>query len=318
MATVSHLLAYLFRGASGARRAKVNDVWSVDAEKRAEVSGWYWMAHPLVRQRINVLISGGPECDAYGQLRRLLEGRGWSLPIESAISLGCGFGGLERDLITRGLVRRFDAYDLAEGAIEQARRLAKEGGLEGIRYHVADLEMMSLPHGELDAIFAHQSLHHVEKLEQLFAKVWRALKPSGVFHLHEFVGPTRFQWTDAQLRLVNEFLASLPPRLRSLPSGEPKPAMGRPTVDAMIEADPTEAVRSSDILAALGQRFRILEERRIGGALLHLGLGDIAQNFRPDDPDDRAHLERFFALEDKAMRDGAIGSDFVVVTAARD
>jgi hypothetical protein len=94
--------------------------------------------------------------------------------------------------------------------------------------------------------------------------------------------------------------------------------MGRPTVDAMIEADPTEAVRSSDILAALGQRFRILEERRIGGALLHLGLGDIAQNFRSDDPDDRAHLERFFALEDKAMRDGAIGSDFVVVTAARD
>jgi O-antigen biosynthesis protein len=70
-------------------------------------------------------------------------------------------------------------------------------------------------------------------------------------------------------------------------------------------------------MAVLREHFTIIEERPFGGALLHLGLGDIAQNFRLDDPGDRAALERFFAIEDEAMADGRIGSDFVVMVAAR-
>lgn len=37
-----------------------------------------------------------------------------------------------------------------------------------------------------------------------------------------------------------------------------------------------------------------------------------------DEAEDRAHLERFFALEDQLMERGVIGSDFVVVTAIKD
>jgi SAM-dependent methyltransferase/predicted O-methyltransferase YrrM len=297
------------------RRARINAVWSVDAEQRAAVQGWYWMAHPMVRARINTLIAGDPDCDAYGRLERLYRERGWRLPIRDAISLGCGFGNLERDLVGRGLVQSIDAYDLAEGAIEQARRLASAGGFQGIRYHVADLDTLALPAVSADAVFAHQSVHHVERLEALYATVRDALRPGGVFHLHEFVGPSRFQWTDAQLRLVNGLLGELPARLRRLPSGAAKPAIGRPTVDDMIAADPTEAIRSADILAALDEYFEVIEARPIGGTLLHLALGDIAQNFDPDSPEDRRQMERCFAIEDRALAEGAITSDFVIITA---
>ncbi|HEY8613998.1 MAG TPA: class I SAM-dependent methyltransferase, partial [Roseomonas sp.] len=298
------------------RRAKVNEVWSADSVRDAQELGQYWLAHPMVRDRVNRLASGRADQDAYGHLADLLAARGWRLPIGHALSLGCGFGGLERDLVGRGLVTRMDALDLAEGAITEARRLAEEAGLGGrIHYQVADLEAADFAPGSADVVFAHSSVHHVERLEELFAAVKRALRPGGVLHLYEFVGPTRFQWTDAQLELGNALLDSLPERLRRLPNGEPKGRLTRPTIEQMLAVDPTEAIRSEDILPLVREHFTVIEERRLGGALLHHVLGDIAQNFHPDSPEDRAVLERFFAAEDAAMADRRIGSDFVTVTA---
>ncbi len=151
----------------------------------------------------------------------------------------------------------------------------------------------------------------------MFAGVARALRPGSIFHLHEFVGPDRFQWTDPQLVLVNQYLDSLSPELRRLPSGKPKPPQIRPTIAAMIAADPSEAVRSSEIVTVLERYFDIIEARPLGGAILHLALGDIAQNFQCDNPNHCAELQRLFDLEDHAMRDGSVASDFVVVTALR-
>jgi SAM-dependent methyltransferase len=173
--------------------------------------GRYWLAHPTVQARVNTLASGRPDVDTYRRLAELLARRRRPLPIRRAISLGCGFGGLERDLVDRGLCRDMHALDLAEGAVAEARRLAEAAGFGSrIRYQVADLEGAALPPGSADAVFAHQSVHHIEALDELFLAVRRALRRGGVFHLHEFVGPIRFQWTDAQLALANGFLNSLP------------------------------------------------------------------------------------------------------------
>lgn len=300
----------------GSSQVTVNEFWSRDTEKRAQEQGWYWMAHPMVQARINTLISGDPDCDAYGRLERLYRERRWQLPIRRAVSLGCGFGNLERGLLARGWVEQITAYDLAEGAINQARVLAGQAGLaDRVTYAVADLDTLDLEPGSADAVFAHQAIHHVADLEHLYATVHAALGRKGVFHIHEFVGPTRFQWTDAQIRLVNEFMDALPPRLRRLPDFTPKGQMGRLSVAQMIAFDPSEAIRSSDLVAALAPWFEIVEERRIGGTLLQLALGDIAQNFDPADARDEAILLDLFAREDQAMADGTIGSDFVVLTA---
>ena len=302
--------------AGQSRRSKVSEVWSSDAARDTQILGQYWLAHPQVRDRVNRLASGRPDQDAYGHLATLLAGRGWAFPVPRALSLGCGFGALERDLVARGLVQHFEAFDLAEGAIAEARRLAAEAGLaDRIAYRVADLEQANFPPGSIDIVFAHSSVHHVERLEPLFAAIRRALRPGGILHLHEFVGPTRFQWTDAQLRLGNALLDALPPRLRRLPDGTPKPPLSRPTIAQMIAADPSEAIRSADILPLVRSGFTVIEERPLGGALLHNVLGDIAQNFHPDSTQDSAILARLFAAEDAAMAAGTIGTDFATVTA---
>ena len=299
----------------GTFRKKVSEVWSQGGEQRAQVQGWYWMAHPMVLARVNTLISGDPRCDAYEQLARFYRQRGWSLPISHAVSLGCGFGNLERDIVNRKLVCNIDAYDLAQGAISEARRLAELADLTGITYHVADLDTLQLPARSTDAVFAHSAVHHVSALERLYETVHNALRPGGVFHLHEFVGPTRFQWTDAQIRLVNEAMDSLSPRLRTLPSGHPKGRMTRPTIADMIASDPSESVRSAELIDVLKPWFEVVEHRNTGGALLHLALGDIAQNFDPASPEDCAVLQRLFDMEDDAMARGVIGSDFAILTA---
>ncbi|MBL6082071.1 methyltransferase domain-containing protein [Belnapia sp. T18] len=294
---------------------RINETWSVSPEDQAADAGWYWMAHPAVRARSNRLASGDPSRDAYDRLAALLEERGWALPIPRSISIGCGFGGLERDLSTRGIVSEMDAYDIAAGAVVEAERQARQLGLLRVRYHVADLERIDLSPSSVDVVFAHSSVHHVERLDALYATVRRALRPGGVLHLHEYVGPTRFQWTDAQLRLANGFLDSLPPRLRRLPNGEPKETLRRPTIEEMIAADPSEAVQSEKLIPALAPHFDIIEHRSLGGALAHLALGGIAQNFDPASPEDNAFLQALFDMEDAAMAAGTIGSDFATITA---
>jgi hypothetical protein len=85
----------------------------------------------------------------------------------------------------------------------------------------------------------------------------------------------------------------------------------------MIAADPSEAIRSSEIIPRLRRHFNIIEERPLGGALLHLGLGGIAQNFDAASTEDCTIMDAFFAAEDAAMRDGTVGSDFTVVIAVK-
>lgn len=269
----------------------------------------------MVRHRINLLISGNRHTDAYGRLAEFLREGGHPGPLGRCASLGCGSGGLERDLVRRGMVADIEGYDPSEAAVAEARRSAADLGHGNIRYRTADLAGLVLPEAQFDAVFTHSSLQAVEALESVIATVRRALKPGGLFHLNEFVGPSRFQWTDAQVRLINGFLETLPDRLLETPAGR-KPPVERPTVERMLALHPTQAVRSSEIREVLARHFDILEERPFGGTLLHMGLGDIAQNFDAENPDDVAHLERFFDLEDQALTDGALASDFTVLTAA--
>ena len=303
--------------ASGAnqRARQLDAVWSAASVRDAAQLGQYWLAHPMVQTRVNLLASGRSEADAYERLAELLTQRGYALPIREAISLGCGFGALERDLTRRGLVRQILGLDLAKSAIEEARRLAAAESFSGISYRVVDWKVRaSRPGPRMWCSHTNPSIMS-KSLDVLFLAIRRALRPGGVLHLHEFVGPNRFQWTDAQLELVNGFLATLPPRLRRTPTGAEKIRLARPTIASMLAADPTEAIRSAEIPAALRRHFDVIEERPLGGALLHLALGDIAQNFQIEDREARAALENLFALEDRAMRGGRISSDFVAVTA---
>jgi SAM-dependent methyltransferase len=235
------------------------------------------------------------------------------LPVERALSLGCGGGNLERGLIERGTARKIDAYDSSPESVRLARDLAASAGVgDRIRYEVADVNRIELPEATYDFVVAKMALHHFEGLEHVYGQVRRALKPGGLFMFNEFVGPSRFQWTDLQLELMNHILEVMPASCRRQ---APVPLIERPTVREMLSKDPTESVRSSEILPLLQREFEIVEIRPYGGTLLHILLSHMMPTFDLENDDQVAFLRLLFLFERTLVGQGVLASDFAYVVA---
>ena len=295
---------------------RVQQVWG-DANIWVPGERRHWMQHPLVQERINRKVTRDAHIDRFQYfLNAYLKDR---LPVECALTLGCGAGDLERGLSQYNFAKLHDAIDVSEAAIHQAKQQAEAAGLPQIRYRLADLNSLELDPDRYDVIFGVSSVHHVAGLERLYEQVQRALRPGGYLFLDEYIGPTQFQWTDEQLEAINAELRSLPGTLRRSVSepGEVKQEVIRKTIEYMNAADPSEAIRSAEIVPVLSRYFRILEFRGYGGSLLHELLFDITGNFDERNPGSLEQLRRLFQVEDDLIASGRLKDDFAVIIATR-
>jgi len=290
-------------------------VWGAAAREKASSDKWKllsWDTHPRVRAYINRRISGDPNEDWLHFTKR----RFCPETVKYGLSLGCGWGQLERGAIQLGLCERFDAYDVSPEAIITAEAEARKQHLEQrIRYYCADLNGVTFEPGRYDICFAGAILHHISDLEHLLVQVKTGLRPGGLFVVMEYVGPPRFQWSDKVGRLMNAILVTIPKVHRvSLRDGATiKGEIVRPSVEGVIKVDPSEAVRSQDIQGLISKNFEILYSADFGGTLLQFLLADISGNFRPEDPKDVALLDLMVLLEETLIDERVIPSDFVFV-----
>lgn len=293
--------------------------WGKEAGTWQVGRGIHWTEHQAVQDRINRMVSGDPASDAYRFLIDFLGKHGMHLPLSRCLTLGCGAGDLERGLAQYGFCLKHDAHDIADGAIKRAKQKAAEAGLTHISYYVSDINNISLPPDTYDLVFGVQSVHHFSNLEHIFSEVQKTLNTGGYLVLNEFVGPTKFQWTERQLTIINSLLQILPEKYRiSRNDGATvKTLYSRPSIEEMDRIDPSEAVRSGDILNVLTKYFNIAAKRDYGGTILHLLLQDIAGNFNCNDPIDMRLLNMLFDIEDTLMEIGEIPSDFAVVIAQK-
>lgn len=240
-----------------------------------------------------------------------------SIPVKRVLSLGCGGGNLERAFIQLKIVESVDAFDASPESIRVAKEMAKKEGMAHcINYEIRDINHIQLESGAYDFVVAKMSLHHFENLEHIFNQVRQSLKPDGMLMFNDFVGPTRFQWTDRQLKLANQLLETLPEEKHWSAQGNmPLVRLERPTVEEMIKMDPTEAVRSSDIIPALTSCFEIVERKNYGGTLLHTLLTHVMSNFDLHDESDLAMLRMLFLFERTMIEQGVIDSDFTYIVA---
>jgi SAM-dependent methyltransferase len=214
-----------------------------------------WMEAPEVRAYINESISGLRDAWPMDWFEQWLGGRRF----ERALSVGCGTGPLERDLIRRGLCAHIDAFDGSPQSIEIAKNLAAADGVgDAISYFVGDFNEPQLPHRMYDIVFFHQSAHHVAKLEKLYGRILRRLKRDSLLYLDEYVGPSRSDWNDTLIQPHREFFARVPAEARLDPQ---LPLPIQPD-------DPSEAIRSSEIIPQLLIGFNVAARRDYGGTLL--------------------------------------------------
>lgn len=213
-----------------------------------------WLHEPLVRRYANASITGSGDLWPMDWFRE----RYAAEPFARGLSLGCGEGLLERDVVAKGICARIVGLDLLRSALDRARALAAEAGLDGIEYRRADLDRLELPAHAFDIVFSHQALHHVRNVESCLEAVAATLRPGGLLYLDEYVGPARDEWRPERIAGAQAVFLTLPAALRR----------GDRVSFPVDRSDPSEAVRSSDILPALERRFEVVEKRAYGGNLL--------------------------------------------------
>ncbi len=277
------------------QRLAVHRFWNA-AHARGGIATW--LAEPAVRRCLNRRITGSPDLWPIDWLARDVVRR----PLPRALSLGCGEGALERDLMSKRLCESLVGLDISEGALELARRQARAAGHDNLRYARADLDRLRLEPASFDAVFVHQALHHVRELEACLDQVAQSLEPGGLFYADEYVGPSRHQWRRELLAAAEEVFQGLP-----------KAARRRRRLQLPVDwRDPSEAVRSAEIVPLIAECFEVRERRDYGGNLFavvypHLRLERL-------DPAARQEvLARLIAGEDELLAAGAPSYYTVIV-----
>jgi 2-polyprenyl-3-methyl-5-hydroxy-6-metoxy-1,4-benzoquinol methylase len=290
----------------------VADYWGMDRKANRPSN---WLEHKVMFEFLHRRVSGDSNIATCQWFKRQF----FQEPAELCLSLGCGFGGFERSALTVGIANKFHANDLSSGAIEKAQQAARDAGLsDRISYSVANLDELVLSPQSYDAIFAVSSAHHVFQLENLFRQCRIALKPGSLLFLDEYVGPSRFQTSPFVNDIINRILTILPARYRKNLFTNDGSAIDRytpPMIEQFLRLDPSEAIRSAEIINTLKMYFDIIEFRPYGGGILHMLFSGIMGNFDENNDSDVAILEIIATFEEVLEKAGAIQSDFAVIVA---
>lgn len=292
----------------------------------------YWYEIPLIAKYVNRKITGSEE-PFYDWLKRKYA----MPPFRRGLSVGCGFGAIEREFWRNQICQQMDCFDISPRAISQARELTLReiGANSPLRFLEGNVCNYALPAASYDFVLFWASLHHFNNLKDVLSRAGDILFPGGICLVYEFIGPSRFQWPQKQLALVNALLKYIPEEWRKISHRDIpkliyslltlqviysfrlktfiKRKVTRPSKLAMWWRDPSEAICSAEIPAALqsSQHFEILEERPFGGTLLHLLLVDIYSNYLEEDQ--RQELLRILiSLEESLLGSSLLPSDFCV------
>jgi len=275
----------------------------------------YWETLNQVTSYQARCMTGRNGLDPFDHVVRLIKSYLGSDGNLRALALGCGEErSYEMRFMETGLFSRIEVLDLAAPLLERQRRLAIAAGLEGLHYQCRDLNRAELPPASYDFIWAVGTLHHIERLDHLFGQVRQSMKARALLVVREYVGPNRLQFTARQLALVNALLRVLPARLKKTATGEVKKSECNPAEDVLL--DPSEAVRSRDILPVLRAHFPKVRVIETGGTILYPLLRQIAFNFEID-PIGPPALNLLIWLETALIKTGLLPSDFVFCVAAR-
>jgi len=267
-----------------------------------------WWSVPFVQKRWNKLITGTEEEEYSSYLVRKYLKDKTDLKL---LSPGCGTGTKELKFATFKNFSSIEAFDLSPQRVEFAREASEKKGAKNISYSVSDAESFNYDENKYDVILFDSFLHHIKDLDDVLKKVYKSLKQDGILVINEYVGPSRFQWSNEQLKMANEALKELPTSFRKRwQNNKIKSNIYRPGLLRMILADPTEAVNSDLILPKIHERFKMREEKPFGGNILHLSLKDISHNFNEENEETVKWIQRLFQIEDEFLAKGN-NSDFI-------
>ena len=120
-----------------------------------------------------------PIADEAAYQRKLQITRDYLRPDMDVLEFGCGTGGTA--ILHAPHVRQITAIDFSASMLAIARRKAAETGVGNLSFEQADITSFAAPQGSFDVILGLSILHLLADKDAVIAKVFRLLKPGGVF-----------------------------------------------------------------------------------------------------------------------------------------
>lgn len=272
-----------------------------------------WWDSSVIMEHCQKLVTGDPKMNIYQFLKKEFTRN----PLERGLSICSGSGEFERGVLDNNICRSIDAYEIAEERVKEGIKVAR-GKNYAINFYIEDVNKAVFKDNHYDIFFSWSALHHIENLEGVCTNVWKALKPGGIVVVQEFVGPNQFQWTDKQIEITNKLLNMLPERLQiSTETTEIITRIERPTIEQMNSTDPSEAIRSRDIIPVLKGLFSIKTIKYFGGSIYNLLFNEIIGNFNHDDERDVALIKMILLMEQILIEEKILDDDYAVIIAGK-
>jgi len=261
----------------------VEDYWDeqVEAAKEMPPNSAWWNS-PIVIRHINKIACGEPLDRVHaGFHKRIDEMLAGTPRPRKALSVGCGVGTKEMDLLALGSIDMFECYEVSGDAAASGNSIARERGLgSSFVIHHADAFAADLP-DDFDLVYWNNSLHHMMDTREAVRWSRDRLKPGGLFAIDDYVGATRNQHSQALVDWGSKLMASLPDHLRKHWNGKDimPPFVGRVDPQELEKIDPSECADSASILPAIYEFFPDPQVIKTGGAAYFVALMHTFHNF---------------------------------------
>jgi ubiquinone/menaquinone biosynthesis C-methylase UbiE len=120
-----------------------------------------------------------PVADEDAYQKKLQVTRTYFQPGSEVLEFGCGTGSTAISHAPH--VKHIRAIDISSKMLEIAQQKADAAQIDNVSFEHATIEDIEVPDQSLDAVLGLSILHLLEDKERAIAKVYRMLKPGGVF-----------------------------------------------------------------------------------------------------------------------------------------
>ena len=120
-----------------------------------------------------------PVADEASYQRKLEITRGYLKPDMTVLEFGCGTGSTA--IAHAPHVKHIHAIDMSTNMIEIARGKAADAGVDNVTFECATIDAFTAPNGTFDVVLGLSILHLLPDRRGAIAKVYKMLKPGGVF-----------------------------------------------------------------------------------------------------------------------------------------
>ena len=227
----------------------------------------FWNDHLLIRKYLNKLATGNPNVDWMTHLYTTYFNQRKNLKVISVI---CGNGWQDRVMDKIFNFKIINGFDISNDLLRIARA---ESSNNKYHYYQKNLNIDEIKLKNYDLAVNLAGLHHINKMNHVIKQIYNTLKARGIFVHYEYIGSKRNQYSDNDLKYMNIMQKKFPAKLVG------RTPITRPSIEMMLQEDPSEAIGSEKIIPTLKKYFKIDYIRYLNGGMLYQVLYNHVQKF---------------------------------------